>query len=205
MSLTETPAIPNARLRAAIGKTALKSAFAAVAMGVLGAGQAQAVVVNVNGQNWNVTTFTGTFNDNISKFNTAANGGVMPWWRGGISPSLASTAQSFAMAVGLSFGLPNNINGSALGPIFSYGAPTTGSNPFLTVVAEDGDDGYGLFCEGCNPISRNEIATWAQAELVLAVPGPLPALGAAAAFGFSRKLRQRIKVSKVVGASATAV
>jgi len=28
-----------------------------------------------------------------------------------------------------------------------------------------------------------------------AVPGPLPALGAAAAFGFSRKLRKRIKRS----------
>jgi len=42
--------------------------------------------------------------------------------------------------------------------------------------------------------------TWAQATpLTLSspasVPGPLPALGGAAAFGFSRKLRKRIKRS----------
>ena len=175
-----------------------------MAIGVLSAGQAQAVVVNVNGQNWNVTTFTGTFDDNINKFNTPANGGVMPWWRGGVSTSLASTAQSFAMAVGLSLGVPNNYDSTTGGPFFSYGTPTTG-NPFLTYVEEDGGGGYALGCEACNPIGRDVIATWAQADLVLAVPGPLPALGAAAAFGFSRKLRQRIKVSKVVGASATAV
>jgi hypothetical protein len=34
------------------------------------------------------------------------------------------------------------------------------------------------------------------------VPGPLPVLGAAAAFGFSRKLRKRIKSSKLPVASA---
>jgi len=179
-------------------------------MGVLGAGQAQALVVTVDlgqgagPQQWNVTTFTGTFNDNINKFQTAANGGVMPWWRGGTSSSLASTAQSFAMAVGLSLGVPNDYAGTTGGPFFSYGASTTG-NPFLTYVEEDGGGGYTLGCQACNPIRRDVIATWAQADLVLAVPGPLPALGAAAAFGFSRKLRQRIKVSKVVGASATAV
>jgi hypothetical protein len=70
-------------VKAGLGTAALKAAFAAsVMMGVLGAGQAQAVVVNVNGQNWNVTTFTGSYNDNTSKFNTAANGGIMPWWGG---------------------------------------------------------------------------------------------------------------------------
>jgi hypothetical protein len=37
--------------------------------------------------------------------------------------------------------------------------------------------------------------TWAQATLYTApVPGPLPLFGAAAAFGFSRKLRKRIKL-----------
>ncbi|MCX5951713.1 MAG: hypothetical protein NT158_11330 [Cyanobacteria bacterium] len=40
---------------------------------------------------------------------------------------------------------------------------------------------------------------WAQATLYSStaapVPGPLPAFGAAAAFGFSRKLRKRIKRS----------
>jgi hypothetical protein len=57
MRLIET--LSRGELRAALGKIALKSAFgAAVVVGMLGAGQAQAVVVNVGGQNWNVTTFT---------------------------------------------------------------------------------------------------------------------------------------------------
>jgi len=39
--------------------------------------------------------------------------------------------------------------------------------------------------------------TWAQATLVnnVPVPGPLPLFGVAAAFGFSRKLRKRIKAN----------
>ena len=84
-----------ARLRAALGKTAVKAAIgAAVALGALDAGQAQALVVNLNGQIWNVTTFTGTYNDNTSKFATAANGGVMPWFGN------QTMATQFADAVG---------------------------------------------------------------------------------------------------------
>jgi hypothetical protein len=49
----------------------------------------------------------------------------------------------------------------------------------------------------------SEVGTYAQAKL-LPTPGPLPLFGAAAALGFSRKLRNRIKVSKAVGASFTA-
>jgi hypothetical protein len=58
-------------------------------------------------------------------------------------------------------------------------------------------------CSGLtNPISTGWLASnsvvYAQATLFTAptaAPGPLPALGAAAAFGFSRKLRKRIKHS----------
>ena len=170
-------------------------------MGVLGAGQAQAVVVNVNGQNWNVTTFTGTFNNNISKFQTQANGGVMPWWTG--SNGENSTAISFANAVGLSLDLPNFANTG--GPIFAFSPGIIGSgnnNPFITYVEEDPPGEFFIPCPGCNPVSRDETATWAQADLVPApAPGPLPVFGAAAAFGFSRKLRKRLIVSKAVGTS----
>jgi hypothetical protein len=88
-------------VKAGLAKAALKSAIgAALAMGVLGVGQAQAVVVTVDGQQWNVTTFTGTYNDNASKFNTSANSGVMPWWG-----SLVVAGQ-FATAVGDKLGFP---------------------------------------------------------------------------------------------------
>ena len=64
-----------------------------MAVGALAAGQAQAISVNVNDIDYDVTTFTGTYNDNISKFETTANGGDMPWWG---SESLAT---DFASAV----------------------------------------------------------------------------------------------------------
>ena len=182
MSLTETPPHSRGRLRAALGKTALKAAFgAAVAIGVLGAGQAQAVVVNVNGQNWNVTTFTGSYNDNISKFNTPANGGVMPWWTGSLPSS--SLARQFAIAVGLSLGTANPTEYSNGGPFFPY--TLGGGSIFSCFWRQTLQDRCGFGSE----LTSNY--TWAQAELVPA-PGPLPALGAAAAFGFSRKLRKRI-------------
>ena len=154
----------------------------ALAMGVLTAGQAQAVVVTVGGQDWDVTSFTGSYNANTSKFATAANGGVMPWWG---SSSLAS---QFATQVGTNLGLPNPLpNGGNLGPGFAYQAST--SVDYFQRL------GNVITIQNTSNLS-NQIA-WAQATLVTPppapVPSPLPALGAAAAFVYSRKLRSRIK------------
>jgi hypothetical protein len=52
------------------------------------------------------------------------------------------------------------------------------------------------------PFTPNSTYVWLSAEKVPPVPGPLPALGAAAAFGFSRKLRKRIKGSTKTGSGA---
>ena len=76
---------PPARHSSRVGQrfqVALGAAAALAAIS-LSPGSAQAFVVNVGGVQYDVTTFTGTYNDNISKFETAANGGVMPWWGGG--------------------------------------------------------------------------------------------------------------------------
>jgi len=94
-----------------------KPALAAVlASGFIGltAGEANALVVNVGGQNYDVTTFTGSYNNNISKFATAANGGEMPWW------ASATNAAAFASAVGTGLGLPNS--GGVFGPYFALAA-----------------------------------------------------------------------------------
>jgi hypothetical protein len=135
-----------------------------------------------------VTTFTGSYNANTSKFETAANGGVMPWWGdydlGGL----------FATAVRENLGTPNSYSGNTSGPIFS-------------LEAFDGDVFGQIWCTAdcsglTNPIPTGWLASnsvvYAQATLYTAptaAPGPLPALGAAAAFGFSRKLRKRIKLA----------
>jgi len=165
---------------------------AAVAVGALAAGSARAYVVTVGGVQYDVTTFTGTYNGNTSKFKTAANGGLMPWWGGSYS-----VADAFANAVGSYFGTPNTgatgtaAQGNALGPIFAYGL----SSPFVNAEA--------LCPTGCldspnasfAPFPTGDTAVYAQATLYTtpAAPAPLPLFGAAAAFGFSRQLRKRIK------------
>jgi hypothetical protein len=60
-------------------KLALGAAAALAAIN-LSPGSAQAYVMMVLGVQYNVTTFTGTCNDNTSKFQTPANGGNMPWF-----------------------------------------------------------------------------------------------------------------------------
>jgi len=154
----------------------------ALAMGVLTAGKAQAFVVNVGGQDWDVTTFTGSYNANSSQFATAANGGVMPWWGD------SSLASQFATQVGTNLGLPNPIpNGGFFGPGFAYQ-----TSPFVNYFQR-----FGNVATILNAINLSNQNAWAQATLVTPppapVPSPLPALGAAAAFGYSRKLRSRIK------------
>ena len=148
-------------------------------VGALSAGQAQAVGVNVGGQNWTVTTFQGSYNANSAKFATPPAPGRMPWWGSG------ALASQFATAVDSALGFPN-FSGVA-GPLFGVmiAANETSVNSCYW-------DGFVDCATNVGPLN-NTTFTWAQADLVPPVPGPLPALGAAAAFGFSRKLRQRIK------------
>jgi hypothetical protein len=68
----------------------------------LSPGSAQAIVVNVGGVQYDVTTFNGSYNDNTSKFALPPAPGVMPWW------GSQSLAQQFAAALGGNLGLPNN-------------------------------------------------------------------------------------------------
>ena len=45
-----------------------------------GQAQAQAFVVNVGGNAFDVTMFTGSYNAEPTKFTLPSEGGVMPWW-----------------------------------------------------------------------------------------------------------------------------
>ena len=80
-------------------KLALGAAAALAAIS-LSPGSAQAFVVTVDSVQYDVTTFTGSYNGNASKFETAANGGVMPWWGN------ESKASQFAAAMGGGLGRP---------------------------------------------------------------------------------------------------
>ena len=174
---------------------------AAVAGLALSAGQAKALVFNVGGQDYDVTTFTGSYNDNVSKFATSANGGVMPWF--GWPLETGNLARSFAVAVGNSFGAmnltdyPNSLGGYGVGPFFAYSVDSIHARAYP-------ESSLTAFVLG-----NFQVHTYAQATLIgptggtASVPGPLPILGLAAAFGFSRKLRKRIKLHRDTSAFST--
>jgi hypothetical protein len=86
-------------------KLALGAAAALAAIS-LSPGSAQAYVVTVGQLQYDVTTFTGSYNSQPSKFNNPPSG-VMPWWRSqadafafiaasGTSPSGTSQANLYA-------------------------------------------------------------------------------------------------------------
>jgi len=169
------------------GASLAKSALAAaVAVGTLAAGHAQAYVVTVEGVQYDVTTFTGTYNANTSKF-ALPPGGVMPWW------GSQALADSFATAVGANLGTPNTYDGNTSGPVFAYG-----TQPEVASVIIVGKNWCIANCN-YNPDDYRanlfDSVVYAQATPLYTapVPAPLPLFGAAAAFGFSRQLRKRIK------------
>jgi hypothetical protein len=142
---------------------------------------ASAVQVVLSGKTYEVKTFTGTANANAGKFSTA----FMPWFG---NQSLATT---FATAVGSQLGLPNLF---VTGPLFTY-SRSTGFIPALNTTNNSVFQSLtGTTVTGV-PLLRSISATYAEATLV---PGPLPLLGVGAAFGFSRRLRCRIRRSNSV-------
>jgi hypothetical protein len=180
--------------------TRFSTSFRKLALGATGAlaaislspGSAQAIVVTVGGAQYDVTTFTGSADANAVKFNTPANGGMMPWYGNG------SLAIDFALAVQGVFGNrtvyatnytfnPNPLDNTNMAGIFwdtQYGTKPT---PVPCLNCFTGGGTGGAFNE------KYAVAT----KVPSAVPGPLPLFGAAAAFGFSRKLRKRIKLAPV--------
>ena len=205
----KTMAAPSTQLRVSVvGNTlsprlyrkTLGAAIGAVLSGLVFIdSKAQALVVTVNSQDWEVTTFTGTYNDNVSKFNTLENGGEMPWWVGAISTP--TSAISFSKALAAQHGIYN-------WQFAAYRDPCAGfCNPPIVVFRVNNGD--SAFTGSNGPMGNGTWNLWATARLSVPapssanVPGPLPILGLAAAFGFSRKLRKRINLHKGTSAVST--
>jgi hypothetical protein len=185
----------------------LKGALgAAVALAALSTGSAQAACdpaspantcrVTVGGLQYDVTTFTGSYNSNTSKFATPPAPGVMPWW------GSQSVAIEFATAVGDGLGAPNG-GSTPDGPYFAYEYDPNyndgfGPSPAVLLSFRSNAAIPPAVISAYYPPGGS--AAWAQASLVsppaAPAPGPLPLFGAAAAFGFSRKLRRRIQVAR---------
>ena len=143
---------------------------------------ASAVQVVVSGLTYEVKTFTGSANANAGKFSTA----FMPWFG---NQSLATT---FATAVGSQLGTPNLL---VTGPLFTYSRTTVPVLSFLNTTNNSVFQSVTGTTVTNIPVLRSLSATYAEATQV---PGPLPLLGVGAAFGFSRRLRCRIRRSNSV-------
>jgi len=182
-----------------LAKLALGAVLAIGSTG-LTASAARAVVVTVGGQQWDVTTFTGSYNDNIGKFATPANGGVMPWW------GQVTEAALWADALGWSLGdlntglwdLPQNLRAGP-GLAWSIGLhPVNGDeiiyHQYVYAQPVSSYPAYQISPVNMGDLRSRAAITWVQANQQ--VPGPLPIFGAAAAFGASRQFRRRIKQSK---------
>lgn len=148
--------------------------------------EALTVPATVNGVTYDVTTFTGTYDANTSKFALPPSG-LMPWWG---SKSIAS---DFATQVWDRLGLPYY---NFAGPIFAYQTASDPEFPELTSiegrVLDSSIPGIDQFGGNSNDSLTFAIIVPAAAPAV--VPGPLPLFGAAAAFGLSRRLRRRIQL-----------
>ena len=163
---------PKAGRRFLASGTALAAACLA-----LGGGAAQAYVVTISGVRYDVTTFTGDYNNNASRFSTAE----MPWW------GSSALAQSFATAV------DNNVGVS---PNFAY---SRSGSPFFAVSSWGYRQPPAQLAAGIYNFTSpsSESNSYAIASLVVErTPAPLPLLGAAAAFRFSRRLRRRANASQ---------
>lgn len=171
---------PGMKVSALSGSTLLLSLASLSLLSPTDAHALQTVTVNVGGKLYNVNSITTSYSASTNLFNTPANGGSMPWW-GGTPPYVGE----FVSAVTTSLGTPN---------LSGTGAPTLG--PFFAALAYASNFQSGAYNSATGLLEypiRDQSGTYTFATATAVVPSPLPFLGAAAAFGMSRRLRQRIR------------
>jgi hypothetical protein len=135
---------------------------------------------------------------------------LQPWWS-----SSATTAGAFRQALGWGLGLPNDFTPNPYeGPVFGTKLVSNGYSNQGEGVCIFESCVSGTFLEASiNSISAGNLLHDVNSPRIYAyangspvdspvdpptnVPGPLPLLGTAAAWNFSRKLRKRIKVSRL--------
>jgi hypothetical protein len=178
---------PPARNSSRVGQHLQLALGAAVALAAisLSPGSARAFNVIVGGTQYDVTTFTGSYNDNTSNFATAANSGVMPWW------VKSNTAREFGNAVAGGLGGLNLDN--RFGPAFAYLA---GGGVVNLIIL---DNVHSSFLFNTNSPQTDTAITCANVAPASSAPVPLTLFGAAAAFGFSRKQSKLAPAALVSG------
>jgi len=147
------------------------------ALPLLTTSPAAAVVVTVGGTPYDVSVSTTTYNSSSADFQTPSSGGLMPWWGDDM------LASDFAKEVSDALGTGWN---NDYGPVFAYEVDT--------VLGQVSGLAQSLFNPGLqDDVFPPTTATVSYAIATAPVPLPLPLFGAAAGFGWSRRLRKRIR------------
>ena len=161
---------------------ALPKLSAILALPLLSALPAAAVTVTIGANSYDVTVFTGSYASNTSLFQ-ASSPGQMLWWGDGTGDAASEFATQAYDKLGIG---PT----SGYGPVFAYEVGASG------VV--------GLSQSLSDPLSQNleSIALDTSVAYAIAtplgsslspVPAPLPVFGAMAAYGWSGKMRKRLR------------
>jgi hypothetical protein len=139
------------------------------------------VSVDLNGHTWTISTITGR-GDDIPGLGTV---GVSPWWE---DKDLATQFAQAAYKAG--GGTVQGGGQNQVGPYFAWQATATPPGFGYVTYKSNGTPDSGS-------VNGNQPNVFATATRVptSSVPGPLPILGATAAFGISRRLRRRISLS----------
>jgi hypothetical protein len=160
-------------------RSAAAAVFAATALVSFSHQPAAALTVQVNGANYDLSIYSGSYTSNTADFDLPTNGGRMPWWG---QPTLAADF-AYALAAGLS---PTPL--PADGPLFA--TAFNGTDVEATY--------YDLSTLGITDVINENVAfdptstqSYVVAESPVSVPAPLPVFGAVAGYSLARRLRRR--------------
>jgi hypothetical protein len=142
---------------------------------------AQAVSINVGGTDYEVFYISTSYNDKPDLFG-AASPGQMPWW--------GSTDLAYEFGLAMYDQLGEDVYQAGYGPVFAYAYNSAGFDEVYGRAQNtlDIDEQLDL------PLAASAIHPYAYARANTPVPAPMPLFGAAAAFGWARRLRNNQKL-----------
>ena len=165
-------------------KILLGALFPIGAAMLVSAGEAQAIIFNVNGTDYDVSSTTMSYDDLLATYTLSA----FPWFGDEALAKQFAEAATFELGDQyVSFNLANSIY---VGALFPHAVPSAGQVTTAYYSLDDSIAGSG------DVDGTNSSLLWAYVlpqPPQTAVPGPLPLLGIGAAFSASRQIRRRIK------------
>jgi hypothetical protein len=186
-------------------RAGLLAATVAISAALMGLPPASAFTFTVNNTLYKASTFSGAYNANASKFSSA----LMPWWG---SQALAQTfteaiygppgalVNPFASLYPSMQGLPNQVyfpSGTLrqAAPLLAWQFNSLAVTWNTVYAAGFPSDTTLSLAMGGSETDLDYSLVWISAEQIPPpVPAPLPSIGGAAAFAWSRRLRRRARI-----------